>query len=130
MEFQAADIAAAVGGTLSGPDVIVDGANFDSRLIRPRQLFIPVRGERDGHDFIDAARQAGATATFSSRGTVDGLTTIEVADVEAAFGAMGAAARNRLPDRVAGITGSVGKTSSKDLAAAILARRYVTTANE
>jgi len=130
VEFRAADIAAAVGGTLSGPDVIVDGANFDSRLIRPRQLFIPVHGERDGHDFIDAARQAGATATFSSRGTIDGLTTIEVADVEAAFAAMGAAARSRLPDRVAGITGSVGKTSSKDLAAAILARRYVTTANE
>jgi len=130
VEFQAADIAAAVGGTLSGPDVIVDGANFDSRLIRPGQLFLPVRGERDGHDFIDAARQGGATATFSSRGAIDGLTTIEVADVEAAFGALGAAARSRLPDRVAGITGSVGKTSSKDLAAAILARRYVTTANE
>jgi UDP-N-acetylmuramoyl-tripeptide--D-alanyl-D-alanine ligase len=130
VEFQAADIATAVGGTLSGPDVIVDGANFDSRLIRPRQLFIPVRGERDGHDFIDAARQGGATATFSSRGAIDGLTTIEVADVEAAFGALGVAARSRLPDRVAGITGSVGKTSSKDLAAAILARRYVATANE
>ena len=130
MEFQAADIAAAVGGTLSGPDVIVDGANFDSRLIRPGQLFLPVRGERDGHDFIDAARQGGATATFSSRGAIDGLTTIEVADVEAAFAALGATARRRLPDRVAGITGSVGKTSSKDLAAAILARRYVTTANE
>ena len=130
MEFRAADIAAAVGGTLSGPDVIVDGANFDSRLIRPGQLFLPVRGERDGHDFIDAARQGGATATFSSRGAIDGLTTIEVADVEAAFAALGATARSRLPDRVAGITGSVGKTSSKDLAAAILARRYVTTANE
>ena len=130
MEFRAADIAAAVGGTLSGPDVIVDGANFDSRLIRPRQLFIPIRGERDGHDFIDAARQGGATATLSSRGAIEGLTTIEVADVEAAFGALGAAARTRLPDRVAGITGSVGKTSSKDLAAAIFARRYVVTANE
>lgn len=130
MEFRAADIAAAVGGTLSGPDVIVDGANFDSRLIRPGQLFLPVRGERDGHDFIDAARQGGATATFSSRGAIEGLTTIEVADVEAAFAALGATARSRLPDRVAGITGSVGKTSSKDLAAAILARRYVTTANE
>jgi len=130
VEFRAADIAATVGGTLSGPDVIVDGANFDSRLIRPGQLFLPVRGERDGHDFIDAARQGGATATFSSRGAIEGLTTIEVADVEAAFAALGATARSRLPDRVAGITGSVGKTSSKDLAAAILARRYVTTANE
>ena len=130
MEFQASEIAAAVGGTLAGPDVVVEGANFDSRLIRPGQLFVPVRGERDGHDFIEAALQAGAAATLSSRGVIDGLATIEVADVEVAFAALGAAARGRLPDRVAGITGSVGKTSSKDLAAAILARRYVATANE
>ena len=130
MEFRAADIAAAVGGTLSGSDVVVDGAGFDSRLIRPGQLFVPVRGERDGHDYIDAACQGGAIATFSSRGAIDGLATIEVADVEIAFSVLGAHARDRLPNRVAGITGSVGKTSTKDLAAAILARRYVTTANE
>ena len=82
MEFRAADIAAAVGGTLSGSDVDVDGAGFDSRLIRPGQLFVPVRGERDGHDYIDAAREGGAVATFSSRGAIDGLATIEVADVD------------------------------------------------
>ena len=69
-------------------------------------------------------------ATFSSRGAIEGMTTIEVADVDEAFAMLGAAARLRLPDRVVGITGSVGKTSSKDLAASILARRYVTTANE
>lgn len=130
MEFRAAEIATAVGGTLHGPDVVVTGANFDSRLIRSGQLFVPVRGDRDGHDFIDAARQAGAIAAFSSRGAITGMTTIEVTDVDEAFAALGAAARHRLPDRVVGITGSVGKTSSKDLAAAILSRRYVTTANE
>ena len=130
MEFRAAEIAAAVGGTLSGSDVAIDGAGFDSRLIGPGQLFVPVRGERDGHDFIDAACQGGAVATFSSNGAIDGLATIEVADVEIAFSLLGAHARDRLPNRVAGITGSVGKTSTKDLAAAILARRYVTTANE
>ncbi|MCX6509438.1 MAG: UDP-N-acetylmuramoyl-tripeptide--D-alanyl-D-alanine ligase [Actinobacteria bacterium] len=130
MEFRAADIAAAVGGTLSGSDVAVDGAGFDSRLIRPGQLFVPFRGERDGHDYIGAAREGGAVATFSSRGAIDGLATIEVADVEIAFSLLGAYARGRLPNRVAGITGSVGKTSTKDLAAAVLARRYVTTANE
>jgi len=130
VEFRAADIAAAVGGTLSGSDVDVDGAGFDSRLIRPGQLFVPVRGERDGHDYIDAAREGGAVATFSSRGAINGLATIEVVDVEIAFSLLGAHARDRLSNRVAGITGSVGKTSTKDLAAAILARRYVTTANE
>lgn len=130
MEFRASEIAAATGGVLHGDDVLVDGATFDSRLIRAGQLFIPVRGARDGHDFIDAAREAGASATLSSTGAHEGISTIEVTDVEAAFAALGRAARGRLPDRVAGITGSVGKTSSKDLASAILSRRYVTTANE
>ena len=96
MEFRAAEIAAAVGGTLSGSDVAIDGAGFDSRLIRPGQLFVPVRGERDGHNFIDDARQVGAVATFSSNGAIDGLATIEVADVEIAFSLLGAHARNRL----------------------------------
>ena len=59
-----------------------------------------------------------------------GLPTVVVDDVDTAFVALGASARGRVPDRVAGITGSVGKTSTKDLAAAILRRRYVTTANE
>lgn len=130
MDFRAADIAAAVGGTLAGSDVVVHGAAFDSRLLRHGQLFVPVRGERDGHDFIEAARASGAVATFSSRGPIDGLSTIEVDDIEEAFAKLGSLARTRLPDRVAGITGSVGKTSTKDLAAAILSRRYVTTANE
>jgi len=130
VEFRAVDIAAAVGGILHGPDLVVNGTAFDSRTLVPGQLFVPVRGERDGHDFIDAARSSGAVATFSSRGAVEGFTTIVVDDVETAFIKLGAEARNRLPDRVAGITGSVGKTSTKDLAAAILSRRYVTTANE
>jgi UDP-N-acetylmuramoyl-tripeptide--D-alanyl-D-alanine ligase len=130
VDFRAADIATAVGGSLRGPDVDVHGAAFDSRLLQKGQLFVPVRGDRDGHDFIEAARMSGAAATFSSRGPIDGLSTIEVDDVESAFAKLGALARTRLPDRVAGITGSVGKTSTKDLAAAILSRRFVTTANE
>ncbi|MEX1218723.1 MAG: UDP-N-acetylmuramoyl-tripeptide--D-alanyl-D-alanine ligase [Acidimicrobiales bacterium] len=130
MKFRASEIATAVGGTLCGPDVVVDGASFDSRLIRPGQLFVPLRGERNGHDFIGIAQDAGALAALSSRGPVDGLTTIEVVDVEAAFTSLGTVARDRLPDRVAGITGSVGKTSTKDLAATILSRCFVTTANE
>jgi len=128
--FTTSQIAHTTGGTLVGADVEVDGAAFDSRVLRPGQLFVPVRGERDGHDFIDAAVSAGAAATLSARGAVVGLPTVVVDDVDAAFVALGGAARDRLPDRVAGVTGSVGKTSTKDLAAAILHRRYVTTANE
>lgn len=130
VKFRAADIANIVGGTLVGSDVDVDGAAIDSRVIQSGQLFVPVRGERDGHDFIENAKNLGAAATLSSLGATDGIPTIVVDDAEAAFARLGAAARLRLPDRLAGVTGSVGKTSTKDLAVAILARRYVVTANE
>lgn len=130
MQWTTAEIARIVGGELHGADVAIDGAGFDSRSIRPGQLFVPVVGDRDGHDFIAGAVAAGAAATFSARGAVDGVPTIVVPSPEAALTALGAAARDRLDRRVAGVTGSVGKTSTKDLAAAVLGRRYVTCANE
>jgi UDP-N-acetylmuramoyl-tripeptide--D-alanyl-D-alanine ligase len=130
VKFPASEIARVVGGTLVGPDVEVEGAAIDSRLVRPRQLFIPVAGERDGHDFIPAARDAGAAATLTSREPVEGITSIRVADTTAAFTLLGAHARTKLGERVVGITGSVGKTSTKDLAAAALGRVHVVTASE
>ena len=130
MKFRASEIAVAVGGTLVGPDVEIDGAAIDSRILVPGQLFVPVRGERDGHEYLAVARAAGAMAALTSREPVAETTSILVADVERAFSALGALARNRLPAAVVGITGSVGKTSAKDLAAAILSRRLVVTANE
>jgi UDP-N-acetylmuramoyl-tripeptide--D-alanyl-D-alanine ligase len=130
VKFRASAIADAVGGTLAGPDVEIDGAAIDSRALHPGQLFVPVRGDRDGHDFITMARDGGAAATLTARDPESGITSIVVADTEVAFSALGAHARTLLPKRVAGITGSVGKTSTKDLAAAALVRRYVVTANE
>ena len=130
VKFRASEIARVVGGTLVGPDVEVEGAAIDSRLVRPGQLFIPVAGERDGHDFIPAARDAGAAATFTSREPVEGITSISVADTTAAFTLLGAHARTKLGERVVGITGSVGKTSTKDLAASALGRVHVVTASE
>jgi UDP-N-acetylmuramoyl-tripeptide--D-alanyl-D-alanine ligase len=130
VKFRASEIAAAVGGILVGADVEVDGAAIDSRLLVPGQLFVPVRGDRDGHEFLAVARSAGAAAVLTSRDPVADATSIVVVDVEAAFSSLGALARDRLPDRLAGITGSVGKTSAKDLAAAVLSRRLVVTANE
>ena len=130
MRFRAAEIADAVGGTLVGDDIEVDGASIDSRALRAGQLFVPVRGERDGHDFIDAARASGAAATFSAGGPVEGMSSILVEDPEAALRALGGAARRRLGDRVVGITGSVGKTSTKDLVTSVLARSMVVSASE
>jgi UDP-N-acetylmuramoyl-tripeptide--D-alanyl-D-alanine ligase len=130
VKFRASEIAQAVGGTLVGPDVEVRGAAIDSRLVKPGQLFIPVAGERDGHDFIAMARGAGAVATLTSREPEAGITSIVVPDTAAAFTTLGAYARTKLGERVVGITGSVGKTSTKDLAASALGRLHVVTASE
>ncbi len=123
MRFTAAEIATAVGGALHGDDVAVDGASIDSRTLEPGQLFVPAIGVRDGHDFIAEAVAAGAASVLSARGVVEGVPTVVVDDTEAALARLGVRARGRLPDRVVGITGSVGKTSTKDLCAAALATR-------
>ncbi len=131
MRFRASDIAAIVEGTHVGPDVEVDGASHDSRDLPAGALFVPVVAERDGHDFIAAAFERGAAATLADR-TVDAgeqRGVIVVPDTAAALVTLGAAARDRLPDRVIGITGSVGKTTTKDLTAAALAARFRTHAS-
>jgi UDP-N-acetylmuramoyl-tripeptide--D-alanyl-D-alanine ligase len=128
VRWRASRIAADVGGTLVGPDVDVEGARHDSREVTGGELFVPVRGVRDGHDFVPAALAAGAAA-YLTAGAPQGGSAIVVDDPETALSTLGRAARDRLPDRVVGITGSVGKTSAKDLAAAALGRRFRVTAS-
>jgi UDP-N-acetylmuramoyl-tripeptide--D-alanyl-D-alanine ligase len=128
MRFRASEVAEAVGGQLEGPDVDVDGATHDSRAVVGGELFVPLRDARDGHDFIDAARAAGAAAYLTAREAGDG-TGIRVDDPAEALAELGRHARRRLPDRVVGVTGSVGKTSVKDLTASVLGRHYRTHAS-
>ncbi|UCZ88754.1 MULTISPECIES: UDP-N-acetylmuramoyl-tripeptide--D-alanyl-D-alanine ligase [unclassified Gordonia (in: high G+C Gram-positive bacteria)] len=130
MHFRASEVAEAVGGELLGPDVQIDGASIDSRSVRPGQLFVPIVAERDGHDFIESALDGGATAYLSSRVDPVGGTAIRVADTALALADLGRAVRARVPDRVVGITGSVGKTSTKDLLAGVLRTTYRTAASE
>ena len=115
--MQASELADEVGGQLVGNDVTVDGATIDSRAVRSGQLFVPVVAARDGHDFIEGAVSAGAGAYLTSTGPVEGVEApaITVVDTALALADLGRAARRRLPERVVGITGSVGKTSTKDL---------------
>jgi UDP-N-acetylmuramoyl-tripeptide--D-alanyl-D-alanine ligase len=130
MRLSVSEIAHALGGHVVGPDLMVDGASYDSRDTLPGQLFVPVIGERDGHDFIDAAIAKGACLYLSSKGPLtDTATCIEVADTDVAFMALGSLARTKLPDRVIGVTGSVGKTSVKDLADAAFRTHFRTKAN-
>ena len=123
MRLRTTDAAAATSGQLLGPDVEIDGASIDSRLIRGGELFVALRAERDGHDFVGRAFDAGAAACLVSA-DVGREPAILVADTSAALTALASAARDRMTARVVGVTGSVGKTSTKDLLAAALARRY------
>src|SRR5918998_6326752 len=133
--MRTSDVAAATGGRLVGPDVTVSGAAIDSRLVSGGELFVPVVAERDGHDFVPAALAAGAAAYLTVRppGPAVGATAVEVDDTGRALTALGTRAREVLSDgvdgRVVGVTGSVGKTSVKDLLAAALGARWRTTAS-
>ena len=134
MRFRASDVAAATGGTLVGPDRELTGASFDTRTIRPGELFVPLVAERDGHDFIAAAAAAGAGATLTSQGAGSsaetGIAAIEVADTAAALIDVATWAARRIGATIVGITGSVGKTSTKDLAAAAIAAGRRVAANQ
>jgi UDP-N-acetylmuramoyl-tripeptide--D-alanyl-D-alanine ligase len=117
------EVAAAVDGRLgpaTDPAQIATGLVIDSRAAAPGLLFAALPGERtDGHDHALAAAAAGAVATLASR-PVEGATVL-VADVAAAMAALAAYALRRLPDlKIIGLTGSSGKTSTKDLVAGLL----------
>src|SRR6185436_5459222 len=93
------------------------GLAFDSRALRPGEVFVAVQAERDGHDFVADAIGRGAPFAIVER-PLTGAPLVVVPDVPAALFALARAGRDRLDARVVGITGSVGKTSTKDLTAA------------
>ena len=134
MRFMAADVANATRGALSGQNAHLDGVSFDSRTLRPGQLFVPIVAERDGHDFIDDAIARGAGAYLTQRAPQGRRTAITVPDTLAALIDFARWGRDRLESttkgRVVGITGSVGKTSTKDFARAALAGSLRTAASD
>ena len=98
---------------------------------QPGQLFVPLVADRDGHDFIAAALAAGAAAYLTAGASRVAASAIVVADTAAALMELAAWARLRFADvPVVGVTGSVGKTSTKDLIAAALGATRRVTANE
>jgi UDP-N-acetylmuramoyl-tripeptide--D-alanyl-D-alanine ligase len=114
------EIAAATGGTASAP-FEVTGVTFDSREVRPGDLFVAMPGTaHDGHKFIDAAFAAGATGAIVSQ-PVEGSHVL-VDDTFAALQALGRASRQRSRATIIGVTGSVGKTSTKEALYAALDR--------
>ena len=132
MRLMATDVAMATGGQLVGQNAHLDGVSFDSRSITPGQLFVPIVAERDGHEFVSAALLAGAGAYLTSRQPL-GRTAIVVPDTLQALMKLGAWARQKLDaqlaSRVVGVTGSVGKTTTKDFIAAALGSQLRVSAN-
>jgi UDP-N-acetylmuramoyl-tripeptide--D-alanyl-D-alanine ligase len=109
-----------------------DGASFDTRSLEAGQLFVPIVAERNGHEFIGAAYERGAALHLTSEADEfrRDHTAIEVADTARALMDVAAFARQRSNARVVGVTGSVGKTSTKDLIAAACGSQLRTAANE
>jgi UDP-N-acetylmuramoyl-tripeptide--D-alanyl-D-alanine ligase len=120
IERPLSEVAAAVGGVLSGDDGSVSSVVTDSRRAEPGALFVALRGEHeDGHRFVPDAFERGATGALVDRPTEGAV--VEVADTGRALLDLGADERDRTPDvRLLAITGANGKTSTKDLAAAVI----------
>ena len=123
------DIIKATKGILvSGTaDVEIEKITIDSRETGPGVLFVPLKGEkRDGHDFIESALDAGAM-TLSERTDVYGNgTVIKVADTRKALGDIARYYKIKYPVKSVAITGSVGKTTTKDLVYSVIAQGYNT----
>ncbi|MFT4014815.1 MAG: UDP-N-acetylmuramoyl-tripeptide--D-alanyl-D-alanine ligase [Paracoccus sp. (in: a-proteobacteria)] len=118
-----ADAAAATGGRVSR-DFAVTGVSIDTRTIRPGDLFVALQAARDGHDFVAQALEKGAGAALVSRipvGVAPDAPLLVVPDVLSALEALGRAGRARMAGKVIAITGSVGKTSTKEMARVALA---------
>ncbi|MFO1318549.1 MAG: UDP-N-acetylmuramoyl-tripeptide--D-alanyl-D-alanine ligase [Burkholderiales bacterium] len=122
--FRLSEAAAAIGAILVGADVEVDSVTTDSRGTAAGDLFVALRGERfDGHQFVKGALAAGASAALVSDRAAAGAEAsplLVVDDTRAALGRLAAWWRGRFSLTVAGVTGSNGKTTVKEMLAAIL----------
>lgn len=123
------EIARHTGGRIlqGPPSLAFDRYGIDSRLSVPGELFFALRGKRDGHDFVADAAARGAGGAVVSRPVLaprSEFGLVQVADTTAALQALAAEALSRFPVKVVAVTGSVGKTTTKEFAAALLASRF------
>ena len=129
--------ASACGGQLKGAmvETVFHGVSSDSRQIRPGEIFVALRGDRfDGHEYLQQAAERGAVAAIISnpRRVPDALNLplIQVSDTLQALQRLAAAYRQAMPLRTVAVTGSNGKTSTKEMVAALLAERFSTIKTE
>ncbi|MEF2836695.1 MAG: UDP-N-acetylmuramoyl-tripeptide--D-alanyl-D-alanine ligase [Oscillospiraceae bacterium] len=117
--------AAWCGGTVEEKyaDVEFFGANNDTRILQPGQLFVVLQGARDGHDFIPSAMEKGAAAVLCTRKVGD-YPAIYVEDPRKALGDIARQELQRINAKVVAVTGSVGKSTTKEMIAAVLASSF------
>lgn len=117
-------LARTLAATLVGPDTGFAGVSTDSRAVQPNELFVALRGPRhDGHAFVAEAARRGAAAAIVERPLELALPQLRVGDSLAALGALAAAWRRQFELPVIAVTGSYGKTTVKEMMAAIAASR-------
>ena len=131
----AREICAAVGGTLlQDSGAPVTGVTTDSRAVQPGQLFIPLVGERfDGHAYIAKALDGGAAGCLTAAAPetlLPGKLYIQVADTRLALKALASWYRDKFDLPVVQVTGSAGKTTTKEMIASVLSQRYNTLRTE
>lgn len=123
--WTAADAAAAAGGTLAGRDGwAAGGVSIDTRSLQPGDLFVALQAARDGHDFVAEALRRGAAAALVSRrpeGVAEDAPLLVVPEVLEGLRGLARAARARFTGKVVAVTGSVGKTGSKEMLRTALA---------
>ncbi|MGX0877430.1 UDP-N-acetylmuramoyl-tripeptide--D-alanyl-D-alanine ligase [Roseovarius sp. MBR-154] len=115
--WTASEAAQATGGRATG-DWTAKGVSIDTRTLQPGDLFVALKAARDGHDFVAQALEQGAAAALVSHipeGVAKDSPLLIVTDVQAALEALGRAGRARTDARVIAVTGSVGKTSTKEM---------------
>ena len=116
-------------GTLLSPDTVFTSVETDSRAVRPGALFVALRGERtDGHRYLTAALESGAVACLTMEEPetlLPGKAYVLVEDTMTAIGRAAHAYLGRFPIPIIGITGSVGKTTTKDMVASVLSQHYL-----
>ncbi|WP_412988825.1 UDP-N-acetylmuramoyl-tripeptide--D-alanyl-D-alanine ligase [Pediococcus siamensis] len=130
MKMQLTEIANALGiddVPESWQEITIANVEFDSRKVRPNSLFIPLVGERDGHDFVENAMQNGAVATLWAKNHPNvpaNYPTLVVDDPLAALQKLAVYYLSKINPKVVAITGSNGKTTTKDMTAALLETQY------
>ena len=123
--YEIAEVLSAKNDVTQFENVALRNAEFDSRLIESGDLFVPLKGARDGHDFIPTAFAQGAAATLSERPVAEGA-YILVDDVLTAFQRLAQYYLEKMQVDVLAVTGSNGKTTTKDMLAQLLTTTYKT----